>query len=75
VLLPVWRLLALSIRAQYYSMTKVIIGEMMARVGNSLNDQEEIEVVVEAMELERVRGKSSLDKFKKTIKEGRKLWC
>jgi hypothetical protein len=58
---------------QYYSMRKVIIDEIMARVGNSLDDQEAIEVAVEAIELERVRGKASLDKFIKIIKEGRKL--
>jgi len=38
-------------------MRKVIIDEIMARVGNSLDDQEAIEVAVDAIELERVRGK------------------
>ena len=62
-----------SAERQYYSMRKVIIDEIMARVGNSLDDQEAIEVAVDAIELERVRGKASLDKFIKIIKEGRKL--
>jgi hypothetical protein len=44
----------------------------MARVGNSLSDQEAIEVVIEAMEQERVRAKASLDKVIKGIKEARK---
>jgi hypothetical protein len=57
---------------QYYSMRKVIIDEIMARVGNSLSDQEAIEVVIEAMEQERVRAKASLDKVIKGIKEARK---
>jgi hypothetical protein len=58
---------------QYYSMRKVIIDEIMARVRNSLSDQEAIEVTVEAMEQERVRAKASLDKFIKELKKARKL--
>jgi hypothetical protein len=58
---------------QYYSMRKVIIDEIIARVGNSLGDQEAMKATVEAMELERIKGRASLDKFIKMIKEGRKL--
>jgi hypothetical protein len=54
-------------------MRKVIIDEIMARVRNSLSDQEAIEVTVEAMEQERVRAKASLDKFIKELKKARKL--
>jgi len=53
---------------QYYSMRKVI-DEIMARVRNSLSDQETIRVAVEAMEQVKV----SLDRFIKGIKEARKL--
>ena len=57
---------------QYYSMRKVIIDEIMARVRQSLSDPEAIEVVIEAMEQERVRTKASLDKVIKGIKDARK---
>ena len=57
---------------QYYSMQKVIIDEIMARVRQSLSDPEAIEVVIEAMEQERVRTKASLDKVIKGIKDARK---
>lgn len=57
---------------QYYSMRKVIIDEIIAMAGNSLEDQEAIAIAVEALEQQRVQRKASLDKLIKVIKEGRR---
>ena len=57
---------------QYYSIRKVIIDEIIARVRKSLSDPEAIEVVIEAMDQERVCTKASLDKVIKGIKDTRK---
>ena len=51
---------------QYYSMRKVIIDEVMARAGNSLENQEAIGAAIEG--IERERGAASLDKYIKSIK-------
>jgi hypothetical protein len=57
---------------QYNSMRKVIIDEIMAIAGNSLEDQEAVAAAVEALERQRVQGRASLDKLIKAIKEERK---
>lgn len=57
---------------QYYSMRKVIIDEIMAMAGNSLDDQEAIAAAIEALERQRVKAKASLDKLIKAIKEERR---
>lgn len=57
---------------QYYSMRKVIIDEIIALAGNSLEDQEAVAAAVEALERQRVQGKASLDKLIKVIKEERR---
>lgn len=56
---------------QYYSMRKVLIDEIVSRAGGSL-EKEALEAVVEAVEGERVRGRASMDKFIKALKEERK---
>jgi hypothetical protein len=53
-------------------MRKVIIDEVMAMAGNSLDDQEAISVAIEALERQRVKEKASLDKLIKAIKEERR---
>ena len=57
---------------QYYSIRKVIIDEIIAIAGNSLDNEEAIAAAVEALERQRVREKASLDKLIKVIKEERK---
>jgi hypothetical protein len=57
---------------QYYSMRKVIIDEILAMAGNSLDNQEAIEAAIEALEQQRVKARASLDKLIKVIKENRK---
>jgi hypothetical protein len=51
----------------------VIINKIIARVRNSLSDQEAIKVTVEAIEQERVHAKASLNKFIKELKKAQKL--
>jgi hypothetical protein len=56
---------------QYYSMRKVIIDEIVAIAG-SPEDLDGIAAAVETLEQRRVRGRASLDKLIKQIKEERK---
>lgn len=56
---------------QYYSMRKVIIDEIIRRAGGT-SDKEALDAVVKAMERDRLRQKSSLDKLIKAIKVGQK---
>lgn len=63
-----WRLPS---ERQYYSMRKVLIDEIVARAGG-INNAAALEAAVAGMEEERLRGRASLDKVIKIIKEARK---
>lgn len=56
---------------QYYSMRKVVIDEIIIIAGSPSNT-DGVAAAIEALEQQRVQGKSSLDKLIKQIKERRK---